>query len=120
MRIIALVIKKPIIIVTLTLLLACASNDEFKRKEGFLEVPGGKVWYEIVGIGKRGTPLLLLHGGPGFTSDYLRPLEALADERPVIFYDQLGGGRSERPDDTSCGEQNVLSKNSLQYEENLN
>jgi proline iminopeptidase len=30
------------------------------------------------------TPLLLVHGGPGFPSYYLSPLEALADERPVI------------------------------------
>ena len=29
------------------------------------------------------------------------PLEALADQRPVIFYDQLGCGRSDRPDDPS-------------------
>jgi proline-specific peptidase len=45
--------------------------------------------------------LLLLHGGPGAGHDYLEPLSALADERPVIFYDQLGCGRSDRPDDAS-------------------
>jgi proline iminopeptidase len=28
-------------------------------------------------------------------------MSALADERSVIFYDQLGSGKSERPDDTS-------------------
>ncbi len=44
-------------------------------------------------------PLLLLHGGPGFPSDYLEPLAALAGDRPVVFYDQLGCGRSSRPDD---------------------
>jgi proline iminopeptidase len=60
-------------------------------------VTGGRVWYRIVGAGS-GTPLLTLHGGPGLPSDYLAPLEALADARPVIFYDQLGCGRSERPD----------------------
>jgi len=52
-------------------------------------------------VGRGGTPLLCLHGGPGFTHFYLEPLEALADERQVVFYDQLGCGRSERPDDTS-------------------
>jgi proline iminopeptidase len=31
----------------------------------------------------------------------LRPLEELSDERLVIFYDQLGAGRSDRPQDTS-------------------
>ncbi|MEK9135668.1 MAG: proline iminopeptidase-family hydrolase, partial [Bacteroidota bacterium] len=68
--------------------------------EGFVEVPGGRVWYRVVGSGSR-TPLLLLHGGPGAASYYLKPLAALADERPVIFYDQLGGGHSNRPNDTT-------------------
>jgi proline-specific peptidase len=66
-------------------------------REGFIEVPGGRVWYRSVGEG--GTPLLCLHGGPGFTHYYLEPLEALADRRQVIFYDQLGCGRSDRPGD---------------------
>ncbi len=66
-------------------------------QEGFIEVPGGRVWYRAVGDG--GTPLLCLHGGPGFTHYYLEPLEALAGRRQVIFYDQLGCGRSDRPQD---------------------
>lgn len=69
-------------------------------QEGFIEVPGGRVWYRSVGEGG-GTPLLCLHGGPGFTHYYLEPLEALADRRRVIFYDQLGCGRSDRPADLS-------------------
>ena len=39
------------------------------------------------------------HGGPGATSYYLNPLSRLASDRPVIFYDQLGCGRSDRPED---------------------
>jgi proline-specific peptidase len=66
-------------------------------QEGFIEVPGGRVWYRSVGEG--GVPLLCLHGGPGFTHYYLEPLEVLADRRQVIFYDQLGCGRSDRPGD---------------------
>jgi proline-specific peptidase len=68
-------------------------------QEGFIEVPGGRVWYRSVGEG--GTPLLCLHGGPGFTHYYLEPLEALADRRQVIFYDQLGCGKADRPQDTA-------------------
>jgi proline-specific peptidase len=68
-----------------------------REDEGFIQVPGGRVWYRSVGEG--GTPLLCLHGGPGFTHYYLEPLELLADRRQVIFYDQLGCGRSDRPDD---------------------
>jgi proline iminopeptidase len=77
-----------------------ASERQLVAGEGFVEVPGGKVWYEIVGSGPA-TPLLLLHGGPGAPSRYLDPLRALADERPVVFYDQLGGGKSDRPGDAS-------------------
>jgi proline iminopeptidase len=67
-------------------------------REGYVEVRGGRVWYRVVG-GGGGVPLLALHGGPGFTYDYLEPLARLADDRPVVFYDQLGSGRSDRPAD---------------------
>jgi proline-specific peptidase len=69
------------------------------EREGMLEVPGGKVWYRVMGEG--GIPLLCLHGGPGMSHDYIATLGDLADRRTVIFYDQLGCGRSERPDDPS-------------------
>jgi proline-specific peptidase len=69
--------------------------------EGHVEVPGGQVWYRIVGPDRPGTPLLCLHGGPGMPHDYLEPLADLAVGRPVIFYDQLGCGRSARPADDS-------------------
>lgn len=65
--------------------------------DGFIEVPGGKVWYRSVGGG--GIPLLALHGGPGFTHHTLEPLEDLADDRQVVLYDQLGCGKSDRPGD---------------------
>jgi L-proline amide hydrolase len=39
-------------------------------------------------------PLITLHGGPGATHDYLLALADLADGRPVVFYDQIGNGRS--------------------------
>ena len=70
-----------------------------KREEGFIEVDGYKVWYARLGEG--GVPLLVLHGGPGAGHDYLEPLEGLAADREVVFYDQLGCGRSDIPDDTS-------------------
>lgn len=68
--------------------------------EGYVAVPGGRIWYRIVGGGTR-TPLVLLHGGPGAPSYYLNPLAKLADERPVVFYDQLGAGRADKPTDTN-------------------
>ncbi|TAJ45705.1 proline iminopeptidase-family hydrolase [Methanofollis fontis] len=68
---------------------------------GYVPVPGGRVRYTVFGSGAKATPLLVIHGGPGGSWDYLEPLAALADERPVIFYDQLGCGGSDRPDDPS-------------------
>jgi proline-specific peptidase len=65
---------------------------------------GFATWYEIVGEHEEPgrLPLLCLHGGPGSSHDGLEPLRALAGEgRRVVFYDQLGGGDSERPDDPS-------------------
>lgn len=68
--------------------------------ERMLDVPGGRVWTARYGGGPA-IPLLVLHGGPGMPSYYLESLAALADERPVILYDQLGCGRSDRPEDPS-------------------
>ena len=66
------------------------------QAEGTIAVPGGRVWFTRVG-GGTGLPLLAVHGGPGLPHDYLRSLQRLADEREVIFWDQLGCGRSQRP-----------------------
>lgn len=71
-----------------------------KQDEGYVGVPGGRIWYHRVGNGP-GTPLLLLHGGPGSSSYGLKPLLALSDQRPVILYDQLGSGKSDHPTDTT-------------------
>jgi len=75
------------------------SKAASRETHDFLPVDGHRVWYRRVGSG--GIPLLLLHGGPGAGHDYLEPLEALARDREVIFYDQLGCGRSDQPDDRS-------------------
>lgn len=78
-----------------------AREAEPVAAEGFLAVPGGRVWYQIVGADRPGIPILCLHGGPGMAHDYLENLGDLARSRPVVFYDQLGSGRSERPADES-------------------
>jgi proline iminopeptidase len=78
---------------------AC-SGKPAPRSEGFVHVEGGRVWYHRVGSGNR-TPVVLLHGGPGSCSYYMKPLLALAADRPVIIYDQLGCGKSDRPTDTT-------------------
>jgi proline iminopeptidase len=74
------------------------------EEAGLCPAPGGKVWYRINGKGHltRGkTPLLCIHGGPGESHHYLLSLAVLAEHRPIIFYDQLDSGCSERPNDPS-------------------
>lgn len=66
---------------------------------GTIAVPGGTVWFKRVGGGP-GPPLLVVHGGPGLPHNYLGSLQRLADDRDVIYWDQLGCGNSERPTDT--------------------
>jgi L-proline amide hydrolase len=74
-----------------------------RKTEGFIAFNGYKTYYKIVGNCKPGKlPLLCLHGGPGVPHDYLESFEDLAKAgHQVIFYDQLGCGKSDRPaDDT--------------------
>jgi L-proline amide hydrolase len=66
-------------------------------REGYVEYRGHRTWYRIVGDLGSATPLLALHGGPGSTHHYFGPLERLAAERPVVLYDQIGCGNSDRP-----------------------
>ncbi len=69
-------------------------------QEGYVAVPGGRIFYRSFGQG--GTPIVTIHGGPGVGHDYLEePFMRVARERQVIFYDQLGVGDSDRPDDPS-------------------
>lgn len=77
-----------------------AATRRALTNEGRMEVPGGRIWYRVVGGGSA-TPVVLLHGGPGNSSVYLKSLEALGDERRVVRYDQLGAGYSDVVHDTS-------------------
>jgi proline iminopeptidase len=86
---------------------------------GYIPVTGGKVWYEAIKMGD-GIPLLTLHGGPGMPHNYLEPLARLANERPVVFYDQLGCGKSERPDDLSLWQRSRFVKELDQVRDALN
>ena len=73
--------------------------------EGFCKVPGGKIWYGVCNSSESSqtslskVPLICIHGGPGYTHNSFTPLAKL--ERIVVFYDQLGCGKSDRPNDLS-------------------
>jgi proline-specific peptidase len=71
-----------------------------KAREGYVDFRGYRTWYRFVGeLNTPVTPLLALHGGPGSTHNYFGPLEGLAAERPVVLYDQIGCGKSDRPEE---------------------
>ncbi len=64
--------------------------------EGHAGFRGWQTWYRVTGVlGGDKLPLVILHGGPGFTHDCLDSMKGLAGSgRAVIHYDQLGNGRS--------------------------
>jgi L-proline amide hydrolase len=71
-----------------------------QAREGYVDFRGYRTWYRVVGdLGSASAPLLALHGGPGSTHNYFGPLEGLASDRPVVLYDQIGCGESDRPAD---------------------
>jgi proline iminopeptidase len=60
---------------------------------------GVRLWYSEVG---KGSPLIVIHGGPGMDHRSLEAdLTPLARHHRLIYYDQRGGGESTLPADTS-------------------
>lgn len=74
------------------------ADKELRSQEGFIPVEGGRIWYQISGINDQ-TPLLFLHGGPGFPPYNFSCLETLGNKRSVVIYHQLGCGKSDKPGD---------------------
>jgi len=80
-------------------LAGCTAETETGQvtRTGTVAVPGGNIFYEMSNPDADGIPLLLIHGGPGGTSCGFGLLDDQILDRPVIRYDQLETGRSERP-----------------------
>src|SRR5580704_13169818 len=80
-------------------------NPPGVRVAGIRMVPvvGGKykVWTKKLGSGP--VKVLLLHGGPGFSHEYLEALESFLPQAGIelLYYDQLGCNNSDQPDDSS-------------------
>ena len=55
-------------------------------------IRGGSLFVKVVGSGY---PLVLMHGGPGLDYQTMMPLQPLADQFTLIFYDHRCNGRSE-------------------------
>lgn len=65
---------------------ACASTDRIDAGDGV------RLWYTTRG---HGTPLIVIHGGPGMDHNSLAAdLQPLERNHRVVYYDQRGGGRS--------------------------
>lgn len=72
---------------------------DIPSREGYLPFRGHRTWYRITGPLSSGRlPLVVAHGGPGCTHDYVDSFKEIAalDGRAVIHYDQLGNGNSTR------------------------
>lgn len=80
-----------------------SSTTEIKTGGNKMIQVDGKynVWTKKVGDGK--IKVLLLHGGPGFTHDYMECMEDFLPQEGIEFYyyDQLGAGNSDIPTDTT-------------------
>src|SRR5437879_2994447 len=76
---------------------ASPSGANYPMEEGFVDSHGALIYYKIIG---RGTPLLIAHGGPGASHDYLLPhLLPLMRTHKLIFIDERGSGRSSKIED---------------------
>lgn len=67
--------------------------------EAYLPFREYRTWYRITGsLESEKLPLVVAHGGPGCTHDYVDSFKGIAalDGRAVIHYDQLGNGHSTR------------------------
>jgi proline iminopeptidase len=86
------------LIVVAVVTVACSERSSLPD-DGFINVPGGRIAFRVVGSGDP-TPVLWIHGGPGGTScSAVANVDDIAAVRPVIFYDQLGSGYSDRIQD---------------------
>ncbi|MCD7107946.1 proline iminopeptidase-family hydrolase [Rhizobium sp. DKSPLA3] len=67
-----------------------------KITEGFAPYGEYRTWYRVTGdLSSPKPPLIVAHGGPGCTHDYVDSFKAIAATgRAVIHYDQVGNGQS--------------------------
>ena len=71
-----------------------------------MQIRDASLFVKVVG---QGHPLLLMHGGPSLDHTSLLPLEPLADQFTLIFYDHRCNGRSEGVDVTSMTLDNLTA-----------
>ena len=91
-----------VLILISTACLTCSAQNSkspnlFPIQEGFVDSHGALIYYESVG---RGTPLMIVHGGPGASHDYFLPyLLPLMRTNRLVFIDERGSGKSSKLED---------------------
>ncbi len=96
---------------SMALLIGCQGSTSAPRsagqvmpavREGYVDAGAGvRLFYRMVGASR--DTVVVLHGGPGFTMDYLAAdLGPLAARHTLLFYDQRGTGRSSLVSDSSA------------------
>jgi proline iminopeptidase len=70
----------------------------YEQQAGYVDANGVLIYYVEFG---KGSPLMVLHGGPGADHTYFLPwLLPLARTHRLVFIDERGSGQSERLQDT--------------------
>ena len=68
----------------------------YSTQEGFVDSHGALIYYMSVG---QGTPLMIIHGGPGASHEYFLPyLLPLMRTNRLVFIDERGSGKSSKLD----------------------
>ncbi|MDP9360909.1 MAG: proline iminopeptidase-family hydrolase [Acidobacteriota bacterium] len=85
------------------LLIGSAAAADVKTGGSRMIPVDGKYHVWTKRIGSSPVKLLTLHGGPGFPHDYMECFEDFVPQAGIelYFYDQLGVGNSDQPDDLS-------------------
>jgi proline iminopeptidase len=76
-----------------------AHGATYRIEQGYVDANGVLIYYESFG---QGSPLMVVHGGPGASHDYFLPyLAPLARHHQLVFIDERGSGQSQKLDDPS-------------------
>jgi proline iminopeptidase len=77
-----------------------AADGQPRARQGLVSLEDARLFYEVVG---EGTPILVVHGGPGLDHAYLQPgLDVLASHGALVYYDQRATGRSQAELDSTA------------------
>lgn len=100
------------IFILILILTSCGQMEEINTEtDGFLRIDGAEFYYNLTGVGDT---LVILHGGPGLSHQYLKPQmdSLLAPHFTLLYYDQRGSG-------WTSGEKDSLKLNMETYVNDL-